>query len=60
VTQRRNSVLADAQADMAPRTCVQKSTDKLWYQCDGITWVTPVDAAAATGPAGACSHEYPL
>jgi lysozyme len=43
-----------------PRTCVQKATDRVWYQCDGTTWVTPVDSAAATGPAGACSHEYPL
>jgi lysozyme len=43
-----------------PRTCVQKSADQVWYQCDGTTWVTPVDPAAATGPAGACSHEYPL
>ena len=45
---------------VAPRTCVQKSTDRVWYQCDGKTWVTPVNPTAATGPAGACAHSYPL
>ena len=43
-----------------PRTCVQAASDRVWNQCDGTGWVTPVDSAAATGPAGACSHEYPL
>ena len=43
-----------------PRTCVQAASDKLWYQCDGTSWATPVDQAGGTGPAGACSHEYPL
>lgn len=43
-----------------PRTCVQASSDRIWYQCDGTRWATPVDASAATGPAGACMHSYPL
>ena len=43
-----------------PRTCVQPASDRVWYQCNGTSWATPVDAAAATGPAGACAHEYPL
>ena len=43
-----------------PRTCVQAASDRVWYQCDGTGWATPVDSAAVTGPAGACSHEYPL
>ena len=43
-----------------PRTCVQAASDKIWYQCDGTSWATPVNPSAATGPAGTCSHEYPL
>jgi hypothetical protein len=43
-----------------PRTCVQAASDRIWYQCDGTGWSTPVDASAATGPAGACVHSYPL
>jgi hypothetical protein len=43
-----------------PRTCVQAASDDTWYQCDGTHWASPVDSSAGTGPAGACSHEYPL
>jgi hypothetical protein len=38
-----------------PRTCVQAASDDEWYQCNGQGWVQPVDAAAATGPVGACA-----
>ncbi len=38
-----------------PRTCVQAASDNKWYQCNGQTWVTPVDPAAQAGPIGACS-----
>jgi len=43
-----------------PRTCVQAASDHLWYQCDGDSWAPSVDPSAETGPAGACSHMYPL
>jgi len=43
-----------------PRSCVQAASDQIWYQCDGTSWATPVDASAETGPAGTCSHSYPL
>lgn len=38
-----------------PRTCVQAASDSKWYQCNGQTWVTPVDTATQSGPIGACS-----
>jgi GH25 family lysozyme M1 (1,4-beta-N-acetylmuramidase) len=43
-----------------PRTCVEAASDNVWYQCDGTQWATPVDPDAGTGPAGLCSHSYPL
>ena len=46
--------------DLPAGVCVQAASDRMWYQCDGTSWATPVDPTAATGPAGACAHEYPL
>jgi GH25 family lysozyme M1 (1,4-beta-N-acetylmuramidase) len=45
---------------VAPRTCVQAASDQIWYQCSGKAWATPVDTAAGTGPAGACSTVFGL
>ena len=47
-------------ADLPEGACVQAASDAIWYQCDGSGWATPVNATAATGPAGACAHAYPL
>lgn len=46
--------------NVQPRTCVQAASDSKWYQCNGQTWVTPVDVAAQTGPIGSCSSFNPL
>jgi hypothetical protein len=43
-----------------PRTCVQSAASSNWFQCNGQSWVTPVDTAAETGPIGACSSWHPL
>ena len=43
-----------------PRTCVQAASDGVWYQCDGDAWASGVSPSAETGPAGTCSHLYPL
>jgi hypothetical protein len=41
-------------------TCVQARSDSKWYQCNGDTWVTPVDVAAESGPLGHCITWNPL
>lgn len=43
-----------------PRTCVQAASNGVWYQCNGQSWVTPVEVAAQTGALGACSSWNPL
>jgi hypothetical protein len=39
-------------------TCVQSSSDNVWYQCTANGWVSGVDGD--NGPIGACTAEYPL
>ena len=46
--------------EVAPRTCVQAASNSVWYQCNGQSWVKPVDAATGSGPIGACSTMHAL
>jgi hypothetical protein len=41
-------------------TCVQAASNSVWYQCNGTSWVTPVDVTAEEGPLGACTTMHPL
>ena len=44
--------------DVPARTCVQASSDRVWYQCTASGWVA--GGANGTGPDGACASSHPL